>query len=116
LALLALAVVFVVKARNGGTEGLDTGGRTILSRSRGDRDALRAGETALDLVIGLGGALAEIGPSGGIFCIAVFCGTLGAPYYTSGGAGGIETGMGSVAFVSGSKLAMGFGLEFFSIA
>jgi hypothetical protein len=106
--------VFVVKARNGGTKGLDTGGRPVLSRSGGDRDALRAGETALNLVIGLGGALTEIGPGGGIFCIAVFCGTLGAPYYTSGGTGGVKTGMGSVAFMSGSELAMGFGLEFFS--
>jgi len=106
--------MFVVETCNRGAKWLDTGGRTVLSSSGGDRNALGAGETPLDLIVGLGGTLAEIGPFGGILCVAVFRGTLCAPDYTGRGTGGVKAGMRAVAFVGSSELAMSFGLEFFS--
>ena len=58
LALLALAIVLIVQTGDGRPQRLDTGGRAIFPRSGGDGDGGRAGETALDLVVGLGGTLA----------------------------------------------------------
>lgn len=55
---LALTVVLIVEASDGGTQRLDTGGGTVLTGGGGDRDGSRARETALDLIIGFRGTLA----------------------------------------------------------
>jgi hypothetical protein len=109
LTLLPLAIMLIVQTCNGSTQRLDTGGRAVLPSSGGDRDRCRTGEAALDLVISLGGALAEIGPAGGILGVAVLGGSLCAPDYTGRGTGSIETGMGTVSLVGGSELAMSLG-------
>lgn len=55
---LALTIVLIVEASDGGTQRLDTGGRTVLTGGGGDGDGSRARETALDLIIGFRRTLA----------------------------------------------------------
>lgn len=94
---------------HGRAQRLDPGGWTVLPGSGGDGDRRRAGEASLDLVVGLGGTLAQIGPAGGVFCKAMLGGSLGAPDDAGGSTGGVEAGVGAMALVGGSELAMGLG-------
>lgn len=50
--------MLVIQPSHRRPQRLDTGRGTILARSRGDGDGRGTGETALDLVVGLGGTLA----------------------------------------------------------
>lgn len=109
LALLPLAVMLIVQTCNGGAQRLDTGGRAVLARSRGNGDCGRSGEASLDLVVRFGSTLTQISPAGGILGVAVFGGSLCAPDYTGRGTGSIEAGVGTVSLVGGSELAMGLG-------
>lgn len=67
LALFTLSVVLIVEFRNGRTQRLDTSGRAVLARRGGDRNGSRAGETAEDLIVCLGGTLTQVGPGGRVF-------------------------------------------------
>lgn len=109
LALLPLAIVLIVQTCNGGAQRLDTGGRAVLPRSRGNGDCCRSGEAPLDLIVSFGSTLTQIGPAGGVLGVAVFGGSLSAPDYTGRGTGSIETGVGTVSLVGGSELAMSLG-------
>lgn len=50
--------MLVIHPSHRGSQRLDTGRGTVLARGRGDGDGRGTGEAALDLVVGLGGALA----------------------------------------------------------
>jgi len=107
--------VLIVQTCHGRTQRFDTGGRTVFPRSGGDGDRRRAGKTSFDLVVGLGGTLAKIGPAVGILGIAMLGSSLCAPDDTSGSTGGIETGVRTVALVGGTELAMSLGLLLWKI-
>lgn len=51
---------------------LDPRRGTILTRRRRDRDTRGTREAALDLVVGLGGSLAQVGPRRRVLGVAVF--------------------------------------------
>lgn len=57
LAVLALAVMFVIQTSDSGTQWFDTGGRAVLPRGRCDGDRRRAGKASLDIIVGFGGTL-----------------------------------------------------------
>lgn len=101
--------MLIVQTSHGSTQRFDTGGRPVLPRRRGDRNGGRTGEAALDLIVSLGGALAQIGPARGILGVTVLGGSLRAPDYTCGCPGRIETSVGAMALVGGAELAMSFG-------
>lgn len=96
----------VVHACDSGTEGLDTGRRTVFSEGDGDIDAGRALEAPLDVVLDLGGALAKVGPLLGLLQEAKLGGSLGTPDNAGGGSGGIQAGVGKVAGVGSAELTV----------
>lgn len=104
-------MVLIVQLGNSLAQRLDTGGRTILSRSDRYVDARRAGEAASNVILNLGRALAQVGPGVGVLEEAVLGGALGAPDYTGGGAAGVEAGVRLVAFVRVAELTVDLGLE-----
>ena len=114
LAVLALTMHLIVELGNSFSQGLDTGGGTVLSAGHGDVDGGRAGEAAFNLIFNLGSTLAKVGPLLGLLEEAILGGTLSAPNDTGRGTAGIETSVGLVAFVGVTELTMSLGLEFFS--
>lgn len=92
-------------------QGPDASRGAILTGRNGEGDGLGTLEAALDVVLDFGGALAEVGPRLWVLEEAVLGGALGAPDDAGGGAGGVEAGVGHVAFVGGAELAMDLGLE-----
>lgn len=99
---------------DGLAQGLDAGGGAVLSGGDGDVDGGGPGEAAGDVILDLGGALAQVGPGLGLLEEAVLGGALGAPDDAGGGAAGVEAGMGLVALVGVAELAVDLGLEFWS--
>lgn len=112
LALLSLAMFMVVQVGDGFPQRLDTGSGSILSSCHGDIDSLWAMEAAFDVIVDFGGSLAQIGPLVGTIAKAVLVGTLCTPDNTGGGTGGIQTSMGTMAFVGVAELAVDFGALF----
>lgn len=102
---------FVVQLGNGLSQGSDAGCRAIFSGSHGDVDGLGPLEAAGDVILDLGGALAQVCPDLGLVEKAIFGGALGAPDNASRGAARVKAGMGHVALVGISKLAMDLGLH-----
>jgi hypothetical protein len=76
LALPPLAVMLVVQPRNGLSQRLDTGRRTVLSPMTCNVYRLRPLEAALNLVVDLRRTLAEVGPGVGVLEVAVLVGAL----------------------------------------
>ena len=111
LAVLALAVHLVVELGDSLAEGFDTGGGGVLASVHGNFDLVGALEAALDVVLYLGGTLAQVGPGILVLKVAKLGGALGAPDYTGGGAAGVQTGMGQVTFVGATELTMDLGLD-----
>lgn len=93
-------------------QSLNTCCRTIFSACHRDVDFGWASERAFDVVVDLGGALSQVRPFLGLLCESVLVGAFCAPYYTGGGASGVEAGVGAVAFVRISELAMDLGVGF----
>jgi hypothetical protein len=98
-------MMFVVQLSHGLSQRFDTGRRTVLASMARNVYLLGPLEASLDLVVNLRGALSQIGPCFRFLEVAVLIGTLRGPYDTSRGTGGIETGVGLVAFV-GAELTM----------
>ncbi|KAL1998542.1 hypothetical protein VTN02DRAFT_6000 [Thermoascus thermophilus] len=111
LALLALAVVLVVEAGDGGAQRLDAGRGAVLAGGGGDGDGAGAGEAAGDVVVGVGRALAQVGPLVRVLEVSVFAGTLRTPDDARRGARGVEAGMGTVALVGVAELPVRFRVE-----
>lgn len=104
-------MMLIVKLGDRFSQRLDTRSGTVLAAMARDIHLLGALKAALDLVVDLGCALAQIGPALGVLQVAVLIGPLRRPDDTGRGAGGVETGMRLVALV-GAELAMDFGGEF----
>ena len=83
-AVLALAMHLVVELGNGLSQRLDSGRRAILAGGRRDVDCLGPLEAAGDVILDLGGALAQVCPGIGLFEEAVLGGAFGAPYDAGG--------------------------------
>lgn len=111
LALLALSVHFIVQLGNSFSQGLNTSGWTVLSRSDRDINGGRTFEAAGDIIFDLGSTLTQIRPGVGIFEESKFGSALSAPNHTSGSSAGIETSMGEMAFVGVTKLTVDLGLD-----
>lgn len=101
--------MFIVQVRNSLAKRLDPRRRSVFTRSRRDRNSGRAGERSLNAVVGIRCTLSQVRPGIGIFCESMLASPFCRPDYTGGGTGGIEAGVGTVAFVSIAKLTMGFG-------
>lgn len=99
-------MVLVVQVGNGLPQRLDAGRGAVLAAGYGDVERLRPREAALDLVVDLGGALAQIRPQLGLVEETKLGRTLRAPDDARRGTRGIETRMGQVALVGSAKLAM----------
>ena len=100
-------MVGIVQVCNSNPQWLDTCRRAILSPSDGNIDSLWAVKTALD-IIDLGGTLAKVCPVIESILKAMLVGSLCTPDYTCTGSAWVESGMGTVSFVSVSKLAVNF--------
>jgi hypothetical protein len=94
---------------DGLTQGLDAGRGAVLTRGRRDVNGAGAVEAALDVVLDLGGALAQVGPLLGLLEEAILAGALGTPDDTGRGSGRVETGVGEMALVGGTELAVDLG-------
>lgn len=103
--------MLIVEARDSSTQRLDTGRGAVLSCGGGDGDGTRAGETSGDIVVCVGGTLAQVGPLVRVLQVAVFAGALCTPDDTRRGTGGVETGMGTVTLVGVTELTVGFRVE-----
>jgi hypothetical protein len=79
LAGLVFAVHHVVQMGDGFSQGLDTSGWPVLAAVQADVDGLGSGEAALDIVLYLGGSLAQICPFIGFLEKAMLSRSLGAP-------------------------------------
>ena len=66
----------------------------------------------LDFIFDFGSALSQVGPQVWFEVETVLVGSLGAPDDSGRSSGGIETGMGFVAFVGVTKLFVYFGVVF----
>lgn len=108
-AWLSLSVVFVVQVCNGFPERFDASGGTILSRSTADFDCLWPLEASVDLVVDLWSSLAQVGPAGRVFKVAMLVGSLGGPHNTGGSTSRIKTSVSAVAFVRVAELAVNSG-------
>lgn len=99
----------VVHACDGGTEGLDTGRRAVLSERDGHVDGGGALEASLDIVLDLRSALAQVGPLLGLLEEAKLGRSLRAPDDAGGGAGGVQAGVGKVAGIGSAELTVDLG-------
>lgn len=111
-ALLALAVMYIVEIGHRHPQWLDTCRWAIFSATHGNVNLRGAMEAALDLIVDLGGSLAQVRPFVGLVGEAILDRPLGTPHHAGRGSGGIESGVGAVAFVSTTELTMDFGTEF----
>jgi hypothetical protein len=84
---------------DGLAQGLDAGGRAVLAAARADVDVGGTGEAALDVVLDLGGALAQVGPLVGLLEEAILGGALSAPDDAGGCSGSVEPSMGEMAVI-----------------
>ncbi len=91
---------------------LDPRSRPILSPRNTHVNGLRSLKTPLNVIFDFRSPLAKIRPFGWIVEEAVLIGSLGAPDYAGGGAGGIETSVWAVAGVGFAELAMDVRAEF----
>lgn len=103
----------IIQIRNRSPEALNSRRRTVLSAGHRDIDMCRPVKRPLDLVVNFGGALAQIRPLLRFIKEAMLVGTLSAPDYTGGSSRRVETGVGFVAFVGVTELAMDGGGSFF---
>jgi hypothetical protein len=110
-AVLALAVHLVVEVGDSLAQGLDAGGGAVLAGGHGHVDGFGPPEAAGNVVLDLGGALAQVGPGIGFLKEAILGGALGAPDDAGGGAAGVEAGVGHVALVGIAELAVDLGGE-----
>jgi hypothetical protein len=104
-------MMLVVQLRNCFTERLDTSRGAVLATMVRNVNLLGSLEAALDLVVDLRRTLAQIRPCVWLVEVAVLVGTLGGPYYTSGGARGVKTGVGFMSFVGVAELSVDLGGE-----
>lgn len=107
---------FVVQVRDRFSQGPDAGGGCVLAGGHGDVDCGGPLEATGNLILDLGGALAQVCPGIGVLEEAVLGGALCAPDYTGGGAAGVEAGVGEVAFVGIAELAVDLGLELWCVS
>jgi hypothetical protein len=105
-AALTLAMMLVVQVGNSLSQWLDTGGRAILSGSNRDVDACGTLKTPLNVIFDFRGTLTQVGPLVGFLEEAILRGPLRAPDYTCGRSAGVKSGMGLVALVRVTELAM----------
>ena len=99
LAVLALTVLGVVEIGDGFPQRLNARGGAVLPAVDGDVEGGGAVEAALDIVVHLGGALAQVGPLAGVIAESELVGAFGAPDHSRGRTRRIEAGVGTVAFV-----------------
>lgn len=111
LAGLALAVVLVVELGNGLAKRLDATSRSILAAVDRDVNGLGLGEGVWDLVVDLGGTLAQVGPVLRRLLEAALAGTLGAPDDAGRSTRGVEACMRAMALVSLAELLVDLRLE-----
>jgi hypothetical protein len=105
-------MMHIIQIRNRRSQALDPGRGTVFAPRRADVDLVRALKGADDVVVDFGGALAEVRPLVGLVGEAVLVGALGAPDDSCRGAGGVEAGVGFVAFVRVAELAVDLGVCF----
>lgn len=104
-------MVLIVQLGHRLSQWLDTCRGTILAAMASNVHLLGALKAALDLVVDLGRALAQVGPGIGVLEVAVLVGALRRPDNTGRGTCGVETGMRLVA-LKGAELAVDLGGEF----
>lgn len=105
-------MVHIVQVGDRGSQALDTRGRAVFAAGHGDVNVVGALERACDLIVYFRRSLPQVRPQIGLLLEAVLVGTLGTPDYTCGGTGGIEAGVGTVAFVGISELLVDVGVSF----
>lgn len=101
----------IIQPRHRLPKRFNPGSRPILSPSDADLNAVRPLEGAFDVVLDLGRALAQVRPLLRVLEEAVLVGALGGPDDAGGGAGRVEAGVRTVAFVEGAEFAVDGGVE-----
>lgn len=110
-AVLALAMHLVVQLGDGLSQGPDAGRGAVFSGGDGYVDRLGPLEAPRNIILDLGGALAQVGPGVGLLEEAILGGAFGAPDDAGRGAARVEAGVRQVALVGVSELAMDLGLD-----
>lgn len=110
LGRLALPVELVVQSRDGLAQRLQPGRRAIFPALHRNVERGRACEAALDVILDLGCALAEVRPVVRVVKVAELAGALGAPYDAGGRARGVEPRVRLVALVGVAELGVDLGL------
>ncbi len=77
--VFALAVHLIVEICDSLSQGANTGSGSILSTSHGNVNGLGTLKASIDIILDLGGTLAQVGPLLGVLEVAKLGGTLGAP-------------------------------------
>lgn len=107
--------MLIVQPGNGSTQRLDSGRGTVFSGGGIDGDRGRTGEASLDLIVDLWGTLAQVCPGRWVVLEAVLIGTLSTPDDTGGGTRSVQASVGTVTFVGGTEITVGFGVLLCSI-
>jgi hypothetical protein len=97
-------VVLVVEAGDGGAQRFDAGRGRVLAAVDGDLDLSRPQEAALDLVLDLGCALAQVGPLLRVVEVAALVGAFGGPDDAGRRARRVQAGVRLVALVALAEL------------
>lgn len=105
-------MVNIVEVRHRCSQPLYASGRAVLAPCHADIDLLGSLEGALDPILDLRGALAQVCPLLRLLGEAMFVGAFGTPDDAGRGTGRIETGVGFVAFVGIAKLPVDLGVCF----
>ena len=106
LAYLALAMVGIVKVRDGVSQWFDASSGTILSRAQRYVDGFGPRETALNVIVCFWSTLAQIRPFALIVVETLFVCPFRAPHHSGRSSTGIETGVRTVSFVGIAELTM----------
>ena len=106
LALLPLAMLMVVEIGYSFSQRLYSRSRSIFPPTHRNFNGLGAVEATLDVIVYFWSSLTQVCPFVGTVAEAVLIGTLCAPNHTGRGAGGIEAGVWTVAFMGIAELTM----------
>jgi hypothetical protein len=104
-------VVLVVEIRHRCPQTFYTSCRPILSSCHCNIDLLRSFKRALDVILNLWCTLSQVGPFLRLLGEAMLVCAFRTPNDAGGGTSGIETSMGSVAFVGIAKLSVDLRVE-----
>lgn len=102
----------VVEVRHRRPQPFYASRRSILAPCHGNIDLFGPLKGALDMILDLRCTLAQVGPFFGLVSEAVLVRAFRAPDDSCGGTSGIETGVGSVAFMGIAELSVNLRVGF----